>query len=194
MRDIIHNYRPQVIFHAAAYKHVPLMENNPGEAVKNIVTATRQLAELAMQSDVGSFVLISTDKAVNPTSVMGACKRVAELYVQSLSGRSACRFVTVRFGNVLDSAGSVVQVFRQQIASGGPLTVTHPDIRRYFMTIPEAARLVIQAGAIGKDGQILLLDMGEPIRIIDLAADMVRLSGLAVGRRHRNRVRRPAAG
>jgi FlaA1/EpsC-like NDP-sugar epimerase len=179
--DILRKCRPQVIFHAAAYKHVPLMENNPDEAVKNIVAATRQLADLAMQSDVGSFVLISTDKAVNPTSVMGACKRVAELYVQSLSGRSGRRFVTVRFGNVLDSAGSVVQVFRQQIAAGGPLTVTHPDIRRYFMTIPEAARLVIQAGAIGEDGQILLLDMGEPIRILDLAIDMIRLSGLRPG-------------
>jgi len=179
--DILHHYRPQVIFHAAAYKHVPLMENHPGEAVKNIVTATRRLAELAMESGANSFVLISTDKAVNPTSVMGACKRVAELHVQSLSSRSPCRFVTVRFGNVLDSAGSVVQVFRRQIASGGPLTVTHPDIRRYFMTISEAARLVIQAGAIGEDGQILLLDMGQPVRIIDLAADMIRLSGLRVG-------------
>ena len=191
--DILHQYRPQVIFHAAAYKHVPLMENHPGEAVKNIVTATRRLAELAMESGVSSFVLISTDKAVNPTSVMGACKRVAELYVQSLSARSPCRFVTVRFGNVLDSAGSVVQVFRQQIASGGPVTVTHPDIRRYFMTIPEAARLVIQAGAIGEDGQILLLDMGEPVRIVDLAADMIRLSGLAGRDGHRHRVHRSAA-
>ncbi|MGD0654542.1 MAG: nucleoside-diphosphate sugar epimerase/dehydratase [Thermoguttaceae bacterium] len=181
LSDIMHRYRPQVIFHAAAYKHVPLMENHPGEAVKNIVTATCRLAELAMKSGASSFVLISTDKAVNPTSVMGACKRIAELYVQSLSGRSQCRFATVRFGNVLDSAGSVVQVFRRQIASGGPLTVTHPDVRRYFMTISEAARLVIQAGAIGKDGQILLLDMGEPIRIIDLAVDMIRLSGLRVG-------------
>jgi len=181
MRDVLHNCRPQVIFHAAAYKHVPLMENHPGEAVKNIVTATRCLADLAMESGVGSFVMISTDKAVNPTSVMGACKRTAELYVQSLSGRSSTRFVTVRFGNVLDSAGSVVQLFRQQIASGGPLIITHPDIRRYFMTIPEAARLVIQAGAIGKDGQILLLDMGEPVRIVDLATDMVRLSGLRIG-------------
>jgi FlaA1/EpsC-like NDP-sugar epimerase len=181
MSDILHRHQPQVIFHAAAYKHVPLMENHPGEAVKNIVTATRRLAELAMQSGVSSFVLISTDKAVNPTSVMGACKRIAELYVQSLSSRSPCRFVTVRFGNVLDSAGSVVQVFRRQIASGGPLTVTHPDIRRYFMTISEAARLVIQAGAIGEDGQILLLDMGQPVRIIDLATDMIRLSGLQLG-------------
>jgi FlaA1/EpsC-like NDP-sugar epimerase len=179
--DVLHKYRPQVIFHAAAYKHVPLMEQHPGEAVKNIVTATRRLAELAMHSGVSSFVLISTDKAVNPTSVMGACKRTAELFVQSLSSRSPCRFVTVRFGNVLDSAGSVVQVFRKQIASGGPVIVTHPDIRRYFMTISEAARLVIQAGAIGRDGQILILDMGEQVRIVDLAADMIRLSGLQVG-------------
>jgi FlaA1/EpsC-like NDP-sugar epimerase len=181
VRNILNCYQPQVIFHAAAYKHVPLMESHPGEAVKNIVTATRRLAELAVESGVSSFVMISTDKAVNPTSVMGACKRTAELYLQILSERSECRFVTVRFGNVLDSAGSVVQVFRQQIAAGGPVTVTHPDIRRYFMTIPEAARLVVQAGAIGRDGQILLLDMGEPVKIADLAADMIRLSGLRVG-------------
>jgi FlaA1/EpsC-like NDP-sugar epimerase len=182
LRDVLRRCRPEVIFHAAAYKHVPLMENNPGEAVKNIVTGTRQMADLARQYGVGSFVMISTDKAVNPTSVMGACKRVAELYVQSLTGTSPCRFVTVRFGNVLDSAGSVLQLFRRQILSGGPVTITHPEIRRYFMTIPEAARLVIQAGAIGQHGQILLLDMGEPIRIVDLAADMIRLSGLEMGR------------
>jgi len=125
--------------------------------------------------------MISTDKAVNPTSVMGACKRVAEMYVQSLAESSPCRFITVRFGNVLDSAGSVVPVFRQQILEGGPVTVTHPDMRRFFMTIPEAAQLVIQAGAIGKAGQILLLDMGQPVRIVDLAADMIQLSGLRVG-------------
>jgi len=174
-------YRPGVIVHAAAYKHVPLMESHPGEAVKNIVAATRRLADLAMACRAESFVMISTDKAVNPTSVMGACKRAAELYVQSLTELSACRFVTVRFGNVLDSAGSVVQVFRQQIAAGGPVTVTDPRMQRYFMTIPEAARLVIQAGVIGKSGEILLLDMGEPVRIMDLAADMIRLSGLEVG-------------
>ena len=137
--------------------------------------------------------MISTDKAVNPTSVMGACKRVAELYVQSLAGRSSTRFVTVRFGNVLDSAGSVVPLFRQQIAAGGPVTVTDPEMRRYFMTIPEASRLVIQAGAIGQSGQILLLDMGEPVRIVDLAADMIRLSGLRVGEDVGHRIRRPAA-
>ena len=184
---LLQEHRPHVIFHAAAYKHVPLMESHPQEAVKNILTATRQLADLAAESRVDSFVLISTDKAVNPTSVMGACKRAAELYVQALSGRRApsggrsCRFVTVRFGNVLDSAGSVVQIFRQQIAAGGPVTITDPAMRRYSMTIPEAARLVIQAGAIGSGGHILLLDMGEPVRILDLATDMIRLSGLRVG-------------
>jgi FlaA1/EpsC-like NDP-sugar epimerase len=181
METLLRHYRPDVIFHAAAYKHVPLMESHPGEAVKNIVLATRQLADLAALHCHGAFVMISTDKAVNPTSVMGACKRVAELYVQALEGTSPCRFVTVRFGNVLDSAGSVVQIFRQQIAEGGPLTVTDPEMRRFFMTIPEAARLVLQAGAIGRGGQILLLDMGEPVRIRDLAEDMIRLSGLRVG-------------
>ncbi len=182
MRRVLDECRPDVIFHAAAYKHVPLMEAQPGEAVKNTILATRRLADLAMECGVKSFVLISTDKAVNPTSVMGACKRVAELYVQLQAESSACRFVTVRFGNVLDSSGSVVQVFRQQIARGGPVTVTDRRIERYFMTIPEAARLVIQAGAIGKAGEILLLDMGDPVRIVDLAADMIRLSGLQVGR------------
>jgi len=182
MQQILRRSPPQIIFHAAAYKHVPLMEAHPGEAVKNIVLATRQLADLATQHRVDSFVLISTDKAVNPGSVMGVCKRVAELYVQSRAESSPCRFVTVRFGNVLDSAGSVVQIFRQQIARGQPVTVTDPNIERYFMTIPEAARLVIQAGAIGNDGEILVLDMGAAVRIVDLAADMIRLSGLELGR------------
>jgi len=181
VRSILEQYRPHVIFHAAAYKHVPLMEAHPGEAVKNIILATRQLADLAAEYETDSFVMVSTDKAVNPTSAMGACKRVAEMYVQSLTEVSACRFVTVRFGNVLDSAGSVVQIFRQQIAAGGPVTVTDPNMRRYFMTIPEAARLVIQAGAIGHGGHILVLDMGAPVRIVELAADMIRLSGLRVG-------------
>ncbi len=179
--QVFRQFRPDIVFHAAAYKHVPLMEAHPGEAVKNIALATRALADAAEDNSVESFVMISTDKAVNPTSVMGCCKRVAELYVQSLSNSSRCRFVTVRFGNVLDSAGSVVPVFREQIAAGGPVTVTDPKIQRYFMMIPEASQLVIQAGAMGRGGEIFVLDMGDPIRIVDLAQDMIRLSGLRVG-------------
>ncbi len=173
--------RPEIIIHAAAYKHVPLMESHCGEAVKNIVLATRNLVDLAHDYDAHALIMISTDKAVNPTSVMGSCKRLAEQYVQARSANSNCRFVTVRFGNVLDSSGSVVPVFREQIARGGPVTVTHPDITRYFMLIPEAAQLVLQAGAMGKGGEIFVLDMGEPVRILDLAQDMIRLSGLRVG-------------
>lgn len=174
-------HRPSVVFHAAAYKHVPLMEQHPGEAIKNITLATRNIADAAEAHGVESFVMISTDKAVNPTSVMGACKQMAERYVQAKSVGSDCRFVTVRFGNVLDSAGSVIPIFRQQIARNGPITVTHPDINRYFMMIPEAAQLVIQAGAMGQGGEIFVLDMGEPVRIMDLARDMIRLSGLREG-------------
>jgi len=180
MEQVFQNYRPDVVFHAAAYKHVPMMEANPGEAIKNIVLATKCVADLAARYDVTSFVMISTDKAVNPTSIMGASKRVAELYVQSLSEISPCRFVTVRFGNVLDSAGSVVPIFREQIARGGPVTVTHPEMVRFFMTIPEASQLVIQAGVMGQGGEIFVLDMGEPIRIVDLAHDIIRLSGLTI--------------
>jgi FlaA1/EpsC-like NDP-sugar epimerase len=173
--------RPEIIFHAAAYKHVPLMESHCGEAINNIVLATRNIVELAEGYQSRALVMISTDKAVNPTSVMGSCKRLAEQYVQARSTASSCRFVTVRFGNVLDSSGSVVPIFREQIARGGPVTVTHPEITRYFMLIPEAAQLVIQAGAMGKGGEIFVLDMGEPVRILDLAHDLIRLSGLQVG-------------
>lgn len=180
--DVMAEHGPGVVFHAAAYKHVPLMEQYPGEAVKNITLATAGLAEAAAAAGVQTFVLISTDKAVNPTSVMGCCKRLAEIVVQLLSRDSQTRFSTVRFGNVLDSAGSVVPIFREQIMQGGPVTVTHPDIERYFMTIPEAARLVIQAGTMGRGGEVFVLDMGEPVRIADLARDMIRLSNLEEGR------------
>ncbi|GIU81074.1 MAG: polysaccharide biosynthesis protein [Acidobacteria bacterium] len=178
MRKIFEKYRPEIIFHAAAHKHVPLMEKNVVEAVKNNILATKTIAEIAGENEAESFVLISTDKAVNPVSVMGASKRIAEIIVQSLCKKFQTRYISVRFGNVLGSNGSVVPIFREQILNGGPVTVTDPRMTRYFMTIPEAAQLVLQASALGKGGEIFVLDMGKPVKILDLAEDMIRLSGL----------------
>ncbi len=182
LRRVFEVFKPQWVYHAAAYKHVPLMENNPSEAIRTNVLGSKYLADLSMEFGVQKFIMISTDKAVNPTNVMGASKRAAEIYIQAKNGKSNTEFITTRFGNVLGSNGSVLKIFKRQIEAGGPVTVTHPEITRFFMTIPEAVSLVLQAGAMGKGGEIFVFDMGRMIKIADLAKKMIKLSGFTIGK------------
>ncbi|MGL4944641.1 MAG: UDP-N-acetylglucosamine 4,6-dehydratase family protein, partial [Fusobacteriaceae bacterium] len=177
---LFNRYKPNIVFHAAAHKHVPLMEHNPEEAIKNNIFGTKKVAEMAIKYGAERFVLISTDKAVNPTNIMGATKRACEIVVESMNGKSDTKFMAVRCGNVLGSNGSVIPIFKKLISEGKNLTLTHPDITRYFMTIPEAAQLVIEAGSLGKGGELFILDMGEPVKIIDLARTMIKLSNADV--------------
>lgn len=182
LNEIFRVYKPQIVFHAAAHKHVPLMERNPMAAIQNNIWGTRNIAEISKQSGAQKFIFVSTDKAVYPANIMGATKRIGELIIQQLSENSATAFAVVRFGNVLESRGSVIPIFKKQLAAGGPITVSHPEMERYFMSIPEAVQLVLQAGALSKGGDLFILDMGEPVNILGLAEALIRESGLEPGR------------